>query len=150
MTSDTKTTPKLMLDLSRRIETFPHGDITAILTWTLHNARPALVLIPALAILHFDRVTPCIVPLESAWAWDEATGDGAHCAEVSFSFACALGFEPSPGMLLRITGIIRDHLGDLILAPSMPRLYDDRIVADVVMLNTETGKITEAEVIENV
>lgn len=146
----TNAAPTLMLDLSRRVDTFTHGDIQVILTWTLHDERPCLVLIPTLAVLHFDSITPCIVPIESAFMWDEHTGDGRHCATMAFQFACAMNFAPSPQILIRITSIIRDHLGDLLACPNMPKLFDDEVVADATLTNLETGAVKQSEIVKNV
>ncbi len=142
--------PQLALDLNRYLAKFHRGDITAFLTWTTHNGRPCLVLIPTHVLLHYDRVTPCIVPMDAAWAWDETTGDGAHAARTSYDFACALGFTPSPPVLMRITGIIRDLLGDLLVMPVMPAFYDTRVEADATITSLETGKVTQKEITSNV
>jgi hypothetical protein len=150
MTIITPSAPKLALDLSRYIAKHVLGDITAIMTWTTHNQRPCIVLIPTFTPLHFDRVTPCIVPLENAWAWDETTGDGAHAARTSCDFACSLGFSPSPQMLMRITGTIRDLLGDLLMMPVMPAFYDTSVMADATLTNLDTGKVHQKEITEDV
>lgn len=142
--------PTLALDLNRYLARHTLGDITVFLTWTTHNSRPCIVLIPTHAFLHYDRVTPCIVPMESAWAWDEVTGDPRHAATMSFHFAEALGFAPSPPMLMRITSIIRDLLGDLLMMPVMPAFYDTRVEADATLTDRNSGKVIHSEITSNV
>ncbi len=143
-------TPKLALDLTRYMAKHDIGDITAIMTWTMHNQRPCIVLIPTFVPTHNERITPCIVPLDNAWIWDEVAGDGAHCANATYQFACSLGFNPTPRLLIRITSIIRELLGDLLSMPPMPRFYDPLVVADATLTNLETGKVTQSEVTEHV
>lgn len=139
-----------IIDLDRRHKTFTHGDLTVILTWFLHNGRGCLVIVPTFRKLNYERVMPCIVPLDHAYLWDEHMGDGAHCAQVSIAFARALGINPHEVYnLVRLSSIIREHLGDLITIPPMPQ-SEQQTVADVLMTNTNTGKTVEREIIDYV
>lgn len=142
--------PKLALDLSKRHDTFRAGDITVILTWMQHNGRPCMVLIPAFTKLHFDRITPCIIPIDNAWAWAEETGDGAHAAITSIQFAACLGFNTGdPRGAFRVTSVIREYLAELLRMPPKPD-FDQVVVAHTHLLNTSTGKVIEGEVSEDV
>lgn len=147
--SPSPTTPQVALDLSRNHAVHRLGDITVHMTWTHHDRKPCIVLIPAATPLHFDRVTPCIVPMDAAWLWDEHTGDGAHAASVSFMFCNALGFTPSPQRLMRITSIIRDLLGDLVLMPPMPA-HEQTAVGTMIVTDRMSGKTLEKELTEDV
>ena len=144
-----KFTQKLQIDLSKRHDTFVHGDLSVILTWTQHNRRPALVLVPTFAVLHNQRVTPCIVPLDMAHMWDETTGDGRHCATTSMVFACNLSSEPSPRLCFRITDLIREHLGDLLMCPPMPA-FQQVEVAFATLTDRDSGKVTQSGITEDV
>lgn len=143
------TTPKLAIDLSKRHATHEHGDVTVIVTWTQHNRRPALVLVPTYAPLDNQRITPCIVPLNLAFKWDEHTGDGAHCADTTAIFAANLGFPFNPRLLFRLTDLIREHLGDLLSCPPMPAIEQVE-VAFATLTNHETGAVTQSGITEDV
>lgn len=139
-----------IIDLSRRHFTRAYGDITVIGTWSLANSRPVLALIPTVRRPDHNRVMPCLVPIDMAWMWDEHTGDPAHCAEASVMFANALGKNPySPRELIRIASTIREHLGDLLMMPAMPT-SEDRVIADIIKTDHDTGKTDEAEIISDV
>jgi hypothetical protein len=133
-------TKPLALDLSKRHATFAHGSVTAILSWLQTDRRPCLVLIPTLALLHYDRVRPYVIPLDMAYMWDEHTGDGGHCAQASMKAAEQLGFAVNPRVCFKLTDIIREHLGDLLSCPPMPILMQTE-VAIATVTNRETGKV---------
>ena len=139
-----------IIDLSRRHFTRTQGDVTVIGTWSLANSRPVLALIPTHTRLAHDRLTPCLVPIDMAHLWDEHTGDAAHAAIMTVQFAEALGINPyNPRALVRLTSLIRDHLGDLLAMPPMPT-SEERVVADIIKTDHDTGKTTEAEVTSDV
>lgn len=144
-----RTTPELALDLSKTHATFLHGDLTVILTWLQHNRRPALVLVPTYALLNPDNVTPCIVPLDMAYMWDEHTGDGRHCATTTAIFMANLGMPPNPRLAFRVTDLIREHLGDLLSCPPMPAVEQVE-VAFATLTNSETGQVTQSGITEDV
>lgn len=139
------------LDLNLRAWERTSGGITIIGTWTLHNKRPALALIPANVSPFHDRITPCVVTLDNAFMWDEHTGDAMEVARMSYRFAAALGLNPNePRNVLYVTTLIRDSLEDLIKRigpfPEMER----KVVADAILTDPETGKTKEAEIKDHV
>ncbi len=144
--------PVLALDLSmdKRHATHVRGDVTVILTWMQHNKRPCMVLIPTLRLMHFDVITPCIIPMDNAWAWAEETGDGAHAAINSWHFASNLGFNPGdPKVAFRLTSIIRDYLQDLLTMPPPPN-FQQIVMAHATLTSEQSGKTTITEVSEDV
>jgi hypothetical protein len=139
--SDHTPTPKLALDLSKFHSRHEHGDITVYVTWTQHNRRPALVLVPTFVPMHHERITPCIIPLDMAYMWDEHAGNGAHCARTTQMFVANLGGNPmNPRLCFKVTDLIREHLGDLLTCPPM-RDMDQVEVAFATLKDTETGEI---------
>lgn len=126
------------------------GDVTVIFTWLLHTGRPTMALVPTGSRMTHERAIPCLVPLDMAYLWDENVGDPTHCATMTFQFANALGLNAfQPRELIRLTSIIRDHLGDLLTMPSMPQ-GDRRVLADVIKTDHDTGKTEEAEILSDV
>ncbi len=144
--------PTQALNLNWRHKTHVFGDITAILTWTLHDKSPALVLIPTHTRLTHERITPCVVPLAMAHMWAPETGSGAHAITTSRIFAAALGFSPeNPRTLFRITDIIIDLLGDLIRTPPFPAEFERRLhIGEATMTDRNTGHANTVEIIVNV
>jgi hypothetical protein len=139
-----------VLDLSKRAWQKSYGDVTVIGTWTLGNRRPTLALVPTRPKPTHDRVIPCLVPIDLAFAWDEHTGDPGHAAQMSMQFAAALGLNPvEPRNVVKVTMIVREHLGDLLMMPSMPET-EREIVADVLLTDTNTGKTREQEIMDDV
>ena len=148
MTEQEPTGP--VIDLELRAWERTVGDVTVIGTWILTNQRPVMVLVPSRPMPTHDRVIPCLVPLDMAFEWDEHTGDPVFCARQSMRFAAALGFNNmEPRNVLFITTLIRDHLGDLLSTPRFPD-REKQAVADALITDPETGKSTEAEIIDNV
>lgn len=141
-------TPDVALDLRRTHFTHPRGDVTVYGTWLLTNRRPCLVLLPSFTRIDSDYLVPCIIPMDQAYKWDEHTGDPAHCAQMTWWFAQALGIDAhNPSNMIRLTSIIREHLGDLLTMPPFPESQTE-IVADTLMVNHETGRTTEATITE--
>jgi hypothetical protein len=139
-----------LIDLARYKDKWTQGDLTLILTWLLTNGRPCLVIVPTFPKPSYERTMPCIVPMDHAFLWAEETGDGGHCAEVSIQFATALGMNPhNVHGLIRLTSMIREHLGDLLVCPPLPS-SEKEVLADVLMTNTDTGRSIESEVIDYV
>lgn len=138
-----------ILDLTRCHFTKAHGDITVFGTWLLqqNGATPALVLL-ATAKVGNENAIPCIVPLSTAWAWSEEIGDPRHAAQRSYWFAANMGLNAhNIATVMRVTSIIRDHLGDLLSIP--PRPHDKVVVADAIRTD-QYGKEHHSEVIERV
>ena len=143
---------QFVLDLSedRRCFTRYKGDITVIGTWLVQTGRPALVLVNSRRPIGHQTTIPCIVPIEHAWLWDEAMGDGRHCAVVTYGFANSLGMNAfDPKTLVMITSVIREHLGDLLTMPQQPN-FDQRVVAEITKTDLDTGKVEEAEILTDV
>lgn len=139
--------PQYALDLTRYHHKRQHGDITAVYTWFGEELRPALVLIPTYR-QHHEKTTPCVIPLENAWKWDEYVGDPAGCARTCFQFAGYLGLDPLSSMTCqRIASIIRDGLGELLTIPPKP---DERIVVADAIVTDERGKQRHLEVMSDV
>lgn len=140
----------IVLDLS--VTAFRHrrGDVDVIGTWFFSEPsrpRPALVLVPAFKEGH-ERTTPCIVPLDTAWMWSEAIGDPRHVARMSHRIADRLGLAAhDPWVCIRVAGLVRDHLGDLIRMPVFPK--PKQAVADAVTVDAQ-GRERHAEVLGHV
>lgn len=131
-----------ILDLTYTLWQRVFGDITALGTWTLHDDRPCIVLVPTFARPDHARITPYVVPLEKAFQWDEATGEPEYTVRECVRAADGLGFSRAdPGLLVRIHSIINDCLGDLLRMPPFPRHTEGEIAADVVARDPETGRI---------
>lgn len=142
---------KPILDLDLIHDSRRYGDVMALFTWRLDTGKPVLVLVPA-NIWAGSKVTPCVVPLDSAFMWAPETGDGAHVAEQTHRFAEALGFNAADtGLLLRIHHAVIDSLRDLIHMPPLPRRAQGEVVADAIARDPETGKtIHEGELYDYV
>lgn len=119
---------EFILDLTRYHGRHAHGDLTVFLTWFGNDLVPCLVIVPSYYEGH-ERVTPCIVPQRSAWLWS-SIGDGSHCALASYQFCKHLRMNTSPGNVIRITSIIRDHIGDLLAIPPAP--FETVVVGDAL------------------
>lgn len=145
--------PKELLDMSKRHKTFVHGDLTVIITWTLTDHRPCMVLIPTHTVLHYNRVTPCIVPDTMAWAWSEDARlrDVKHCLESSLNFAISLyGIGASVAQANKIATLIHDHIDDLIICPPLPNYFDKHVIGTVKRTDPDTGKVIIGEIREDV
>lgn len=142
---------KAILDLNLIHDSRTYGDIMAVFTWRLDTDRPVLVLLPAFIRPDSD-VTPCVVPLDAAFAWAPETADPAHTAHLCIQFAQALRMnECDPKLLLRIHDIVVDCLRDLIHMPPAPRRSEGEVVADAIVRDANTGKtIREGEIIDHV
>lgn len=134
------------LDLTKVWWQQSHGDITAFGTWFGRDRRPAIVLLPTARIGALN-VVPCVVPLDGAWRWAD-DGDPRHCARVSFLFAQSMGLTAyNQFTLMRITGIIQGHLGDLLTMP--PKPTERHVVADAVRTD-QYGRQHHSEIAEHV
>lgn len=138
------------LDHDHRAATYPHGDITVILTWFTHTGRPVMVLVPSGVTPESSRVTPCLVPMDMAYLWDEHTGEASHCAQTTFGFVGSLGMNTSNIYNhIRVTSIIRSHLGDLLSMGIAPD-FERPVLAEITKTDTETGETQEAEILGDV
>jgi len=134
------------LDLTRYHARYLHGDMTVFATWFGNNLTACLVIVPSYYEGH-DKVTPCIVPINQAFEWSEAVGDGAHCAFVASQFCKHLRMTPSMDANIRITSLIREHLGDLLSIPPAP--FESVVVADAFRIDNR-GKEHHSEIRDRV
>lgn len=140
------------LDLSRYAWTQRHGDLTVYGTWWYDNDDnqwvPCLVIVPTFSVISNERVTPCVVTLDLAWIWSEEEGSPRFAAETAASFCDSLGMAVNPKNAIRVAGIIRDHLEDLIKRIP-PRPPQNAVVADAIVTNA-AGRERHAEIREDV
>lgn len=137
------------LDLTVYHKVIPRGDVLVYCTWLRRGGtwEACLVLIPRSAVLSVERVIPCIVPLSRAHVWAEETGDLLECMINAGYFCANLGFNPAnPKNPLKVIGIIRDCLHDLLTIP--PRFEDAPkiVTAEMEVTDNATGKVKEIEV----
>lgn len=137
------------IDLTRYHARFRHGDLTVFLTWGGDTFHPCLVIVPAFAEGH-ERVTPCVVPLRMAWAWSEAIGDGRHCALTAYRFCQQLRITPSVNACMRLTSIVRSHIGDLLTMPPATGLHFERVVVADAIRTDQSGRERHSEISERV
>ena len=139
--------PRYDLDLTKYAFRHQRGDITVYGTWFGKDQQPALVLVQS-GTEERGFVVPCVVPLASAWLWSDQIGDPAHCARQSYWFAHALRLTANNiATCMRITTLIRDHIGDLASIPVKPT--ESIVVADALRTD-QYGKTQHAEVREDV
>lgn len=139
-----------VIDLSLVAWERRYGDLTVLGTWVLGTGRPCLALVATSKWQRWPRsregLIPCLVPVDHAWRWDDHIGDPTHIARVTFDFAAGMGFDPmDPVRCMRIAMAISDSLGDLLSMGPMPS-SEKRTVADILMIDQDTGKTREAEV----
>jgi hypothetical protein len=135
------------LDISHEVHT--RGSVTVWMTWNRITGRPVMVLTPTDMRGGPQRITPCVIPLESAVMWDEERGDLAHANVMAAVFCANLGFNPYQiKNVLKVQGYIRDYLEDLIRMPPMPPDHA-QIVAEALIVDNETGRETYKEIADN-
>jgi hypothetical protein len=134
-----------VLDLTRHHARYERGDITVYIGWYGDELEPCLVLLPS---FRHEHARPCILPLGNAWVWDELRGDGREAAQTCAAFAAGLGLAASVSSAMRVSGLIRDHLGDLIACPPCP--YEQVKQAEAIITDNTTGKQHWTEIIERV
>lgn len=143
------------LDLTRTHFVQRHGDIVVYGSWWLADEsgpRPCLVLLPAHR-QSWQKATPCVVPIETAWRWSEAIGDPEYAARMAFEFAQWLGLDVNnPQNIFRVRAIVADHLGDLLRMPPMPDdMRRNVVIGEAKLRDVEGDRIVRHhEVIERV
>lgn len=140
---------KLALDLTKHHFQQQHGDLTLFGAWAGDEKEPCLVLLPTYS--HGKKRTPLCVLQSTAFRWnpDDRDVDATTSAQQTMLFAAANGFDCGNQItLMRITSLIHDHLGDLL---SIPPYYGEReVVADMIITDNATGKVTHKEVSDHV
>jgi len=121
--------PRYDLDLTKYAFRHQRGDITVYGTWFGKDQQPALVLVQS-GTEERGFVVPCVVPLASAWL--------AHALRLTAN---------NIATCMRITTLIRDHIGDLASIPVKPT--ESIVVADALRTD-QYGKTQHAEVREDV
>ena len=121
-----------VLDLTRNAWSQRHGDLTVYGTWFWDDEDrtwvPCLAIVPAAILLHHERVRPCLIPVDHAWAWSEEQGSPEHVAVSTAAFVNALGLPPTAQSVIRVLSVIRDHIEDLVKRVP-PRPSDDQETA---------------------
>lgn len=139
-----------VLDLSKYAWRQRHGDITVYGTWWLGDKDKGEGCWPCMVLLPMHGGVPCVVTLDLAWIWSEESGSPEFALEKATEFALGLGMTPDWPNLYRITSIIRDHIEDLIKRiPPRPTSHQDA-VADILIINKQTGKERQVEVKDDV
>lgn len=135
---------KTALDLSRlHFDQSLYG-IRVMGAWLrIDPAGPCLVLAAPGADLR--RITPCIVPLQTAWVWDETHGDAMHAELMASGFVLEMGGNPFDKRARHaVIAAIRERLGDLVAMPPEPA--PDRVLAGDLIQRTEHGETVRHEV----
>jgi len=128
---------------------YSRGDILVWITWNQTTGEAAMILTPRVDKISHERIIPCVIPLSRAWAWAEETGDEGDTVINAGLFCANLGFNPNNlKNVIRVMGIVRDHLGDLLSTPPRPRDHF-AVTADVTVTNTDTGSVTHHEVTDH-
>ena len=144
---DTGSTFRHTLDLRISHEVYSRGDVLVWLTWNRITREPCMVLTPKRQRIDAERVIPCIIPLNRAWAWSEEVGDLADILTTVGVFLANLGINPMRQQnVRRLIGIVRDHLGDLLSMPPMPESPDKAPIGVMTIDNHTTGRTIEHEV----
>lgn len=127
-----------------------HGDITVYLTWLISSGDPCIVMVPMRPPLHFQAVTPCVVPLESAHLWAEGWGGESHVKTMAEKFAKTMNFDPSdPHRIFKITDLVRHYLEDMLKMPDIPTSQTHGVVGEM-MRHDEDGDVHHTEIIDYV
>lgn len=136
---------KPIIDLKYTYSEWTFGDFRVILTWTLDDQRPCMVLIPNR--VNLADVTPCIIKMDEAYLWsDTIVGDIRHQERSAGEFCIWMDFDPfSAGNRRRVITAIQNRLQDLLTMP--PLTTDGKTAASATVLLTDrnTGEVTEIE-----
>jgi len=134
-----------ILDLSQRHAEKVDGELTLVFTWlgeTVADSEPCVVLVPTYRVLAPGHYKPCVIPLSSAWKYDEA----GYLWQSAQSIASILGLGPSA--TFKVADNIQSALLALIKMPPKP-VTEAKVVADAIVTE-ESGRQTTAEIIEEV
>ncbi|WP_282029484.1 hypothetical protein [Paracoccus marcusii] len=142
------------------------GPVRVVGSWWLDQTgmrmpKPCLVLLHPLRRVRAGRTVPVVIHLDDAWKWSPDTMDplpgelhtdgGPTWASKTVRGWLQEGLLPgnpnNPGDRLRIYDAIVDSLRDLIHMPPLPPRASKLILAEVEIVNTNTGKtIGSAEI----
>lgn len=139
------------LNLARFHKQYVHGDITVFITWLAPEMEECMVLVPTFKVGLTQEFAPCVITLSQVGLYSDGLDSGTE-AEVEAlvtAFAWCLGMDSGPATLLRILGIIRNHMGDLVACPPRPR-ENEEVRADAILTDRSTGKTREMEVRDDV
>lgn len=142
------------LDLTRNAWKKNHGDLDVYGTWYWDEDDsqwvPCLAIVPAAVVLHFERVVPCLVPIDHAWAWSEEEGGWDYVASTAIHFCSALRMQPDAKSVFRIVDLVRNHLEDLLKRiPARPK-DDDELTVTADAVAKIDGKSHHTEVSDRV
>ncbi|WYK05476.1 hypothetical protein DWF04_006095 [Cereibacter sphaeroides f. sp. denitrificans] len=120
-------------------------------TWNRMTGESCLVLTPAAdTMLGYDRIIPCVVPMSTAWIWDETRGDQLEATKRAMLFCDALGLS---SLIIadvhRVRTAVVENLHELITCPPMPR-SEQEAVAEMLLRNNATGRTAEREIRDHV
>lgn len=140
------------LDLGRRAWSRVRGQLTLIGTWFRNGDdawRPCIVIVRTGE--EFSTITPCVVPLDLAYVWDDRSdkGDPRLAAATALNFAKALRLDGAQHMrnAQMIAQEIIDHVDELVAMPPAPPLPGPAIGEATITVH-ETGERFEAEIRE--
>lgn len=134
-----------ILDLNQQHDQKVDGELTIIFTWlgeTVAESEPCVVLIPTYRVLAPGHYKPCVIPLSSAWKYNEPE----YLWQSAQSIANILGLGASA--TFKVADAIQNALLALIKVPPKP-VTATEVVADAT-LTDESGKQVHAEIIEEV
>lgn len=97
---------------------------------------------PTMVLFLEGRMGKCaMIPLESAWKYDEPVGTAAKEAALSQAIGIArhLGIDENPRSLAQLAMFIQDGLDELI---SMPPYQEERLTAGEVVLEVGGEKVS--------
>ncbi|WP_408592045.1 hypothetical protein ACIPCF_07985 [Paracoccus marcusii] len=154
------------LDLSLSAFDRNVGPVRVVGSWWLDQSgmrmpKPCLVLLHPLRRVRAGRTVPVVIHLDDAWKWSPDTMDplpgelrtdgGPTWASKTVRGWIQEGLLPgnpsNPGDRLRIYDAIVDSLRDLIHMPPLPPRASKLILAEVEIVNSNTGKtIGSAEI----
>jgi len=102
-------------------------------TWLFDQSpeMPCLVITPVHRVISHERTMPFVVPLSSAFTWNEPE----HAAKAAGEALAAMQLEFSEALLFALMMAVHDHLGDLIAIP--PYYGEAKAVADIIVTDQD-------------
>lgn len=126
--------------------------ILVVGTWyrSGRSFEPCLVLLHPLRPIAAGRTVPIVIKLSDAWRWaiHGEVGDPLHCVQAMnewFDEGLLPGQAWNKKDHMRVLDAVNQRLPDLIAMP--PRPKGERVLAgEMLMINQQTGEITEREI----